>query len=176
MSDYRIYVDANIDDKNISEARLYFRNDYSPTYQVYSQMSCVETLCRGIVLAPQGNVGTIYYTVVYKNAKGVIGVSDEYQMHQRSQLALDNQTKDKTPIELGTELKILPKLVGYNDRYSIYKIKNQDKIGVLAGVIDKYEAGVVDTSVINARLYEDVLQLKTSGYIAIGVVLLVLFL
>jgi len=174
-SDYRIVIDATISDESgILDARLYFKRGKDKKYKFFSPMKCKKKLCRGLIPAPHEDTEKIIYKIVYKNGKKVIFSSDQYRMKEKKLLALQaNQTKDKSPFVIKTEWRKTPTIYGYADNYSIAKVATKDKIGVLANLVDAKDAGVSNTSKIDAASYSGI-GLDIPPYAAIGAVLLVL--
>ena len=146
---YRINIDATIEDKNfIESARVYFKSQKSAKYEVFSSMKCKKSMCRAVIPAPISSTNKIYYTIVYSNKLHKVFSSRELVVEKRGMLILaQNQTKDKSKFIINTEFAKAPSsVVGFSDNFTINKVKKANRIGVLVNIVDKTDAGIKNIS------------------------------
>ena len=175
---YRINIDASIyDKKGVEEARVYFKSSQEEPYQVFAKMKCKKKLCRAVLPMPKASTYNIYYKIIYKNNIAKVYQGKEYLMYKKEILSLQtNQTKDRKPQILYTDLYKAPRLIkGFGGNYTIRSILKNNKLGVLTGFVPQEKAGILDKSTdINASYNGWAAEGLSAGIVG-GIILFLMF-
>jgi len=143
---YHFVVQAKIDDY-IDEARIYFKDERSPSYNVYAKMNCIQNNCVASLPVSKPSLEVLEYFLVYKSKGKNLYKTSTLKSIKRDMLELplwqrDHQDKGS---KVYTEYAKPPKiLLGFPSRLAINVIPRIDVFGVELGLYKLEEINIKD--------------------------------
>lgn len=142
---FNIIVDATI--KDATEARVFFKDNKSPKYQLYVKMKCTADKCYGKLPLTMGDLLAMDYIVAFKNSAGELARSPKYTSIKRDLLFLPKWQKRylDEKVVLYTEFDPIPKYIrGIGDKLDI-KTTSEDNIwGIKLNLYDAVKENKCD--------------------------------
>ena len=150
---FRYIVDAEIDDF-VDEARVYFKDLRSPTYQVYAKMSCVQGRCYASLPVSDAKLEVLEYFIAYRDRSNHLYKTSKLKSIKRDMLELPvwQRAHQDRPSEVYTEYPRVPsKLRGFRISFNINITSRLDVFGVKFGLY-----GLEDIKPIDDLLNADI--------------------
>ena len=130
---YSYIVEADIK-ADISDARVYFKDEHAEKYQLYVKMKCRKSHCYATLPISSEKLKVLEYFIVYKNTTKNVYRSKDYRSIKRDVLELSAWQKrhQNDKIDLYTEYEKVPKhiygfelipYIGLTALYNIYGIE-----------------------------------------------------
>jgi hypothetical protein len=159
---YRVVIDGKInDDSGVYDARIYFKDTKQKIYHFFSPMECKGDSCKGVIPIASKFTKSFKYIVLYQNNAGDVFKTREFEISKKDMVELPSwQIKDTNRLNIKTELEMIPKqMYGFDDKVRVKKVSDDNKIGVLAGIVDPQMAGIKDKEVVSGE-YDGKLNIK----------------
>lgn len=134
---FNIIVDAKI--KDVVEARVFFKDNNSPKYQLYIKMKCEGDSCYGKLPLTKGELLAMDFIVASKSSSGELERSAKYTVTKRDLLILPSwQNKYyEESFELYSEFKPSPTYIrGIADHPKVKTTVDEDIWGIKLNLYD----------------------------------------